>query len=70
MLFCSNSAHYSEIQLVCDGRTDGWMDGRTDGRTNGWTDGWTLGRTDGWSNKESRSTRLKRFFRDQLVPLA
>ena len=22
MLFCSNSAHFSENQLVCDGRTD------------------------------------------------
>ena len=23
MLFCSNSVHFSEIQLVCNGRTDG-----------------------------------------------
>ena len=23
MLFCSNSAHFPEIQLMCDGRTDG-----------------------------------------------
>ena len=34
MLFCSNSAHFSEIQLVCDlqtdGRTDGWRVRRTD----------------------------------------
>ena len=30
MLFCSNSAHFSEIQLVCDRRR---TDGRTDGRT-------------------------------------
>ena len=33
MLFCSNSVHFSEIQLVCNGRTDGPTDGRTDGRT-------------------------------------
>ena len=33
MLFCSNSAHFSEIQLVCDGRTDRPTDGLTDGRT-------------------------------------
>ena len=33
MLFCSNSAHFPEIQLVCDGPTDGPTDGRTDGRT-------------------------------------
>ena len=33
MLFCSNSAHFSEIQLVCDTWTDGRKDGRTDGRT-------------------------------------
>ena len=30
MLFCSNLAHFSEIQLVCDGRTDGPTDGPTD----------------------------------------
>ena len=30
MLFCLNSAHFSEIQLVCDGRTDGPTDRRTD----------------------------------------
>ena len=30
MLFCSNSAHFSEIQLVCDERTDGRTDGPTD----------------------------------------
>ena len=29
MLFCSNSAYFSEIQLVCDGPTDGRTDGRT-----------------------------------------
>ena len=32
MLFCSilaYMAHFSEIQLVCDGRTDQWMDQRT-----------------------------------------
>ena len=33
MLFCSNSAHFSEIQLVCDGRTDRRTDRRTDGHT-------------------------------------
>ena len=33
MLFCSISAHFSEIQLVCDRRTDRPTDGRTDGRT-------------------------------------
>ena len=41
MLFCSNSAHFSEIQLVCDGPTDGRTDGRTDGPTDGRTDGRT-----------------------------
>ena len=30
MLFCSNSVHFSEIQLVCDGPTDGPTDGRTE----------------------------------------
>ena len=30
MLFCSISAHFSEIQLVCDLPTDGRTDGRTD----------------------------------------
>ena len=30
MIFCSNSAHFPEIQLVCDRPTDG--------RTDGWTD--------------------------------
>ena len=39
-------AHFSEIQLVCDRRTDG----RTDGRTDRPTDGWTDGRTDGWTD--------------------
>ena len=38
MLFCSNSAHFSEIQLVCDRRTDGRTDGKTDGRTDVKTD--------------------------------
>ena len=33
MLFCSISAHFSEIQLVCDGRTDRPTDRRTDGHT-------------------------------------
>ena len=33
MLFCSNSAHFSENQLVCDLRTDGRTVGRTDRRT-------------------------------------
>ena len=27
MLFCSNSAHFLEIQLVCDRRTDGRTEG-------------------------------------------
>ena len=30
MLFCSNSAHFPEIQLVCDGPTDRPTNGRTD----------------------------------------
>ena len=30
MLFCLNLAHFLEIQLVCDGSTDGPTDGRTD----------------------------------------
>ena len=30
MLFCSNSAHFSEIQLVCDRRTDRRTDRPTD----------------------------------------
>ena len=34
VLFCSNSAHFSEIQLVCDRQMDGRTDGRTDGQTN------------------------------------
>ena len=38
MLFCSNSAHFSEIQLVCDGRTDGPTDRPTDGPTDRRTD--------------------------------
>ena len=45
MLFCSNSArksHFSEIQLVCDGRTDGLTDGRTEEPTEGRTDRHTL----------------------------
>ena len=33
MLFCSNLAHFSEAQLVCDGWTNGRTDRRTDGRT-------------------------------------
>ena len=33
MLFCSNLAHFSEIQLVCDGQTDGPTDRPTDGHT-------------------------------------
>ena len=33
MLFCSNSVHFLEIQLVCHGRTDRRTDGPTDGRT-------------------------------------
>ena len=37
MLFCSKSAHFSEIQLVCDGQTDGRTDGPTDGPTDGQT---------------------------------
>ena len=54
MLFCSNSAHFSKIQLVCDLRTDGTTDGRTDRRTDGPTDGRTDGRTD-----RRTGTRLK-----------
>ena len=46
MLFCSNSAHFSEIQLVCDGRTDRPTDGPTDGRTDGRNDRRTDGPTD------------------------
>ena len=42
MLFCSNSAHCSEIQLVCDGPTNERTDGRTDRPTDGQTDGYTL----------------------------
>ena len=38
MLFCSDSAHFSEIQLVCDRPTDGPTDGRTDRPTDGRTD--------------------------------
>jgi len=38
MLFCLNSVHFSEIQLVGDGPTDGRTDGRTEGRTDGRTD--------------------------------
>ena len=34
VLFSSNSTHFSEIQLVCDGPTDQ----RTDERTDEWTD--------------------------------
>ena len=52
MLFCSNSAHFSEIQLVCDGPTDG--------RTDGWTDGPTDGRTDKVGFRVA-CTRLKSF---------
>ena len=33
MLFCSNSSHFSKIQLVYDGSTDGPTDGPTDGHT-------------------------------------
>ena len=33
MLFCSISAHFPEIQLVCDRQTDERTDGRTDRRT-------------------------------------
>ena len=51
MLFCSNLAHFTEIQLVCDGPTDR----RTDRRTNGPTDG----RTDTPSYRDAR-THLKR----------
>ena len=29
MLFCSNLAYFTEIELVCDGRTDRRTDGRT-----------------------------------------
>ena len=29
MLFCSNSAHFSESSCVTDRQTDGWTDGRT-----------------------------------------
>ena len=32
MLFCSNSVHFSEIQLVCDIRTNGPTDRLTDGQ--------------------------------------
>ena len=45
MLFCSNSAHFSEIQLVCDGWMDGQTNGRTDQRMDGRTDGPTHGHT-------------------------
>ena len=30
MLFCSNSANFSDIRLECDGRTDRSTDGQTD----------------------------------------
>ena len=33
MLVCSNLAYFSEMQFVCDGRTDRRTDGRTDRRT-------------------------------------
>ena len=32
VLFCSNSTQFSEIQPVCDGRTDRPTNGRTDGQ--------------------------------------
>ena len=38
-------SHFSEIQLVCDGRTDGWTDGWTDGPTDGRMDRRMDGRT-------------------------
>ena len=37
VLFCFISVEISEIQLVCDRRTDGPTDGRTDGPTDGRT---------------------------------
>ena len=51
MLFHSNSAHFSDIQLVCDRRTDGPKDGPTDGPTDG--------RTHPLINRDAR-THLKR----------
>ena len=38
MLFCSNSAYFSEIRLVCGGRTDRPTDRPTNRRTDGRTD--------------------------------
>ena len=38
MLFCTDVAHFSEIQLVCDGWTDKQTDGPTDRRTDGQMD--------------------------------
>ena len=38
ILFCSNSAHFSEIQLDCDWRTDRRTNRQTDCRTNRQTD--------------------------------
>ena len=38
MLFCSSSAHFSEIQLVCDGPMSALKDQRTNGGTDGWID--------------------------------
>ena len=37
MLYCSNSTHFPEIQLVCDAPTDGRTDRRNDGPTDGQT---------------------------------
>ena len=45
MIFCSNSAHFSETQLLCDlpthGLKNGHMKRRTDGPTHEQTDGQT-----------------------------
>ena len=53
MLFCSNSAHFLEVQLVCDRRTDGRTDGPTNGPTDRPTDGPTDRRTDGRTDTPS-----------------
>ena len=43
ILLCSNSAHISEIQLLCDGPMDRQTDQQTDGPTDGRTDRRTEG---------------------------
>ena len=51
-----------------DGRTDGWINGRTDGWTDGWINGLTDGRMDKWMDPINYSELNRYAMLQKVVP--